>query len=129
MQELWWLYDENDAIQYFTNILEWNGGSTFARNVVQLDVDVADIDSSGDVLPWVIGDACNVTIPNITNGAYAGVVTGVKYDKENESAIVSCRVGEIVERPSRIRELGNIIDETITEEDTNVDTYTEVGLS
>jgi len=128
MQELWWLYEENDAVQYFANILEWNGGSDFIRNVAELDIDVADIDSSGDVLPWIIGEACNVTIPNITGGALSGVVTGVKYEKDNEAAVVSCRVGEIVPRADTITELGNIIVDTITELDTNTDTITEVGL-
>jgi len=129
MQELWWLYEENGAIQYLTNVLEWNGGSDFIRDVAQLDIDVADIDGSGDVLPWIIGDACNVTIPNITNGAHSGVITGVKYDKEEESAVVSCRVGQIVPRPDRTVELGDAIDNRYIELDTNTDRIIEEGLS
>ncbi len=104
MQELWWLYKEDDAVNYFTNVVEWNGGGAFARDIVTASIRVADIDSSG-VLPWNIGDSCRLTVPNKLTGYYSGVVEGVKYEF-GFGAIVYIRVAEVTLAPTRIVEDG-----------------------
>ncbi len=95
MQELWWLYKEDDAVNYFTNVVEWNGGGAFARDIVTASIRVADFDSTG-VLPWNIGDACRLTVPNKLVGYYSGVVEGVKYEF-GFGAIVYIRVAEVTQ--------------------------------
>jgi len=128
LSELWWLFEDVDAIRYFTNIVEWNGGSDFARDVLTVDIGVTKIDTDTSVLPWNIGDPCKLTIPIKMNSAYSGVIEGVKYGSDY-SAIVSIRVAEIVESVDRIIETGLSTTDKITEDGlVATDKITELGI-
>jgi hypothetical protein len=128
LSELWWLYRDSDAIRYFTNIVEWNGGSDFARDVITVDIGVTKIDTDTSVLPWNIGDPCRLTIPIKMNSAYSGVIEGVKYGADY-TAVITVRVAEIVESVDRIIETGLSTTDKITEDGINTtDKITELGI-
>ena len=128
MQELWWLYRDADAINYFNNIVEWNGGSNFARDIVSVDIGVTKIDTDTSVIPWNIGDACRLTIPVKMNSAYSGVIEGIKYNSDY-TAVVSIRVAEVYESTRRIIETGLPTTDKIIEDGIpTTDKITELGM-
>jgi len=128
LTELWWLYQDSDAIRYFTNIVEWNGGSDFARDVITVDIGVTKIDTDTSVLPWNIGDPCRLMIPVKMNAAYSGVVEGVKYGSDY-SAVVTIRVAEMIASVDRIIETRSSDTDKITETRLGTtDKITELGI-
>ena len=132
ISKLRWIYKEEDAINYLTNLFNWNGGDGFSRNVFTASFDVANIDENSNF--WNIGDACRVYIPTITNtGDYSGVVTGVDYKASDYSATITCRVGQINQEIVTIKEVGitggevPVITETGITAGTDL-TITEIGV-
>ncbi len=131
LKKLNWLYEESDAIQYFNNILEWNGGSDFIRDVRIVKIRAVSIDNLGasgtDVL-WDRWEDCRITIPNVLVGEYTGIITGVKYTPSGYEADITMRVAQLNARPSRIVELDNTISDKVIELETNTDRYIEEGI-
>jgi hypothetical protein len=104
-----WLYLENDAVQYVSNIFDWAGaqaGDDFVREVIDVSFRVAAVDTSQTGPLWMIGDECRVYIPTITADDYSGIVTGIQYDAETYTAVVRVRAGQIEQLPTRIVEIG-----------------------
>lgn len=127
-----WIYTEQGAIDYLVNLFDWNGGKGFSRKVISASFEVVDIDSTGSY--WDIGDACRAYIPSITNtGDYSGVITGVEYNPESNTAIISTRVGQINQEIPILQEVGIVGGDTpiLTEVDINTTedaNLTEVGV-
>jgi len=130
--KLVWIYTEQGAIDYLVNLFDWNGGKGFSRKVISASFEVVDIDSTG--LFWDIGDACRAFIPTITNtGDYSGVITGVEYNPESNTAEISTRIGQINQDIPVLQEVGIVGGDTpkLTEVDVNATedaNLTEVGV-
>ena len=104
-----WLYREEDAVQYLSNIFDWAGaqfGDTWVREVIQTTLRVASVDTAVTGPLWTIGDPCRLYIPTITAEEYAGIVTGIQYNADTYTADVTVRAGQIEPLPSRIIEVG-----------------------
>ncbi len=128
LSELWWLYEDYDAVKYFTNIVEWNGGGDFARDVITARIGVTQIDTDISVIPWKEGDPCRLMIPTKMNSPYSGVVEGVSY-KSDYKAVVTVRVAEMFESVDRIIETGlSTTDKIIEDGLTGTDKITELGV-
>lgn len=131
LSKLNWLYQEGDVIRYFVNILEWNGGSDFTKDVRIIEIEAVSIDNLGatdDYVLWNRGEECRITIPNVLVGEYTGIITGVEYNPDDYSANLTIRVGELNQRPARIIEGDNTTVDKIIELDTNTDRIVEVGI-
>jgi hypothetical protein len=136
--KLEWLYEESAALEYFENLLEWNGSPQyvildddldFTRKIIEATFTVAAIDTSVNGVLWDIGDPCRVFIAGITDTEYSGVITGLSYNAKEYSATVSVRVAELEQAPKTIIETGNQLDKTYIETgSTLIKTIKEVGV-